>query len=282
MKKKDRCTARTITGAGRRCEKRADHVTSEYDVVHKAGGLTWREREVGRGQRASRGIFDEAFTTTLHFDGKPLNVDLHSLFRPLDAPEVAEVRFNSDGAAPPNPESQLTDWWLELATDEAARTVPKAVEYSATDLADIGHVLARTAGRTVSDEEAAELGVFFYLQGKLSRWAGAVAQGKRPSDDTIFDIGVYCRMAQRIRQFGNWPGVALDDGSIFHSMCTEPCDPNCSAPAAYPCNHIGGHLPHCEGDPRNEAAGTDELKHVCPVATNPSLSNADCTCKEIR
>lgn len=107
----------------------------------------------------------------------------------------------------PSMEQTLRAWWMDLAADEAERTIPKAVEYSATDLADIGHVLARSAGRSVSDEEAAELGVFFYLQGKLSRWAGAVMDGRRPSDDTIFDIGVYCRMAQRIRAVGSWPGV---------------------------------------------------------------------------
>jgi hypothetical protein len=104
-------------------------------------------------------------------------------------------------------EIELRGFWFDMAEKEATAIVPKALEYSATDLADIGHVLARTAGRTVSDEEAAELGVFFYLQGKLSRWAGAVAQGQRPSDDTIYDIGVYCRMAQRIRQAGSWPGL---------------------------------------------------------------------------
>lgn len=108
---------------------------------------------------------------------------------------------------PPTPEQRLTRWWMAHAKEEVDRTVPKAIEYSSTDLADIGHQLARTAGREVDSEEAAELGIFFYLQGKLSRWAGAIAQGKRPSDDTIFDIGVYCRMAQRIRDVGGWPGI---------------------------------------------------------------------------
>jgi hypothetical protein len=111
------------------------------------------------------------------------------------------------------PEQQLTEWWMTAAEDEIARTVPKAIEYSATDLTDIGHDLARTMGREVSDEEAAELGVFFYLRGKVARWVGAVMAGKRVSDDTLFDIGVYVRMCQRIREFGNWPGVTLPEAA---------------------------------------------------------------------
>lgn len=103
--------------------------------------------------------------------------------------------------------AELESWWLARAQDEIERTIPKAVEYSSTDLVDIGRDLARMAGREVSDEEAEELGVFFYLRGKLSRWYGAILNGKRPSDDTIFDIGVYCRMVQRIRDSGGWPGL---------------------------------------------------------------------------
>jgi hypothetical protein len=120
---------------------------------------------------------------------------------------LAHELMGQVGPVPTDAAEQLRAWWFHMADIEIEATVPKAVEYSSTDLADIGHVLARTAGRKVSNEEAAELGVFFYLQGKLSRWAGAIAQGKRPSDDTIFDIGVYCRMAQRIRYSGNWPGT---------------------------------------------------------------------------
>jgi hypothetical protein len=105
------------------------------------------------------------------------------------------------------PEQELTEWWVRLAETEVERTVPKAIEYSATDLTDIGHDLARTAGREVDDEEAAELGVFFYLRGKMARWVGAVIAGQRVSDDTLFDIGVYVRMAQRIREKGSWPGT---------------------------------------------------------------------------
>ena len=101
----------------------------------------------------------------------------------------------------------LRQWWLGQAENEIKRTVPKAVEYGATDLVDIGRDLARCMGRTVSDEEAAELGIFFYLRGKMSRWVDAVARGERVSDDTMFDLGVYVRMAQRVRSHGGWPGI---------------------------------------------------------------------------
>lgn len=154
---------------GNQCQHRRKHNKTDLVITHQAGDLVWCDD--GRHEHG-------------------------------ESPVTKKIN-----GAQPGGEQQLIDWWMGKAASEAERTIPKAVEYSATDLADIGHVLARTAGRKVSDEEAAELGVFFYLQGKLSRWAGAVAAGKRPSDDTIFDIGVYCRMAQRIRSAGNWPGL---------------------------------------------------------------------------
>lgn len=99
----------------------------------------------------------------------------------------------------------LAGWWLQKAESEVAQTVAKAVEYGATDLVDIGKSLARVAGREVTDQEAAEWGIFFYLEGKLSRWRSALERGDRPSDDTLLDVGVYARMAQRNREAGGWP-----------------------------------------------------------------------------
>jgi len=104
-------------------------------------------------------------------------------------------------------EHELRTWWMDIAGAEIDLTVPKAVEYGSTDLIDIGIMLARTMRRTVTEEEAAELGVFFYLIGKIARWQSAIERGERPSDDTLLDIGVYVRMAQRIRHAGGWPGV---------------------------------------------------------------------------
>lgn len=124
------------------------------------------------------------------------------------------------GATPVNPtgrrgyeaEDALSHWWYDKAAAEIVLTVPKAIEYGSTDLTDIGLMLARTMRRTVNQEEAAELGVFFYLIGKIARWQSAIERGERPSDDTLLDIGVYVRMAQRIRDAGGWPGVDAPDG----------------------------------------------------------------------
>lgn len=112
------------------------------------------------------------------------------------------------------------DWWLETAQNEIRRTVPKAIEYGSTDLIDVGRDLAKCMHREVTDEEAAELGIFFYLRGKISRWVDAVARGARPSDDTLFDIGVYVRMAMRVRAVGGWP-----TGNKTETVVGLPGDP---------------------------------------------------------
>lgn len=125
--------------------------------------------------------------------------------------DITMEQIMTDAATPGDPHAdmraELTDWWVELATQEADKVVPKAVEYGALDLIQIGQDLALCAGREVTDEEAAEMGVYFYLRGKLARWTDAVITGRRVSDDTLHDIGVYVRMAQRIRAKGSWPGV---------------------------------------------------------------------------
>lgn len=119
----------------------------------------------------------------------------------IDANELAEAMV-------PNAlEALLSGWWMDLAEEEVRRVVPKAVEYGALDLIQIGHDLALTAGRQVTDEEAAEMGIYFYIRGKLARWTDAIARGDRPSDDTLHDLGVYVRMAQRVRHSGGWPGL---------------------------------------------------------------------------
>lgn len=105
------------------------------------------------------------------------------------------------------PMEGLEKWWWDQATTEINKTVPKAIEYGSTDLVEIGRTMAVNMGREVSDEEATELGIYFYLVGKLARWTDAVRRRVRPSDDTLFDLGVYVRMAQRNRSAGGWPGV---------------------------------------------------------------------------
>lgn len=117
--------------------------------------------------------------------------------------------------APRTALEELTDWWVALAREEATKVAPKAVEYGATDLAEIGRQLVAAGAKPTPAPTytagLAELGVYFYVLGKLARWTDAVATGRRVSDDTLFDIGIYIRMAQRIRAAGSWPGVNLQE-----------------------------------------------------------------------
>jgi hypothetical protein len=111
------------------------------------------------------------------------------------------------------PMAELIQWWVANASQTIASITGKIDEYggrhtAALDLIDVGRLVARIAGRTVDDEEATELGIFFYLAGKLSRWAAAVGEGRRPSDDTLHDTAVYAQMAQRNRAVGGWPWPA--------------------------------------------------------------------------
>lgn len=102
----------------------------------------------------------------------------------------------------------LASWWLYTAAGEVDAMMPKVIEYGATDLAWVGRQMAEAQGRlNVHDEEAAEIGIYWFILGKMARWGAAVREGRRPSDDTLHDIGVYVRMAQRVRDAGGWPGL---------------------------------------------------------------------------
>lgn len=100
----------------------------------------------------------------------------------------------------------LADWWREQAETEIDMVVAKAVEYSASDLIDIGRAVL---GEGLTAEEYAEAGIAFYLFGKISRIMGAIREGRRPSADSWLDAGIYSRMGQRVIQVGSWPGVNL-------------------------------------------------------------------------
>jgi hypothetical protein len=182
------------------------HHTRASEAVRKlseAAGvpedLLASERASGAPFRPSGGVPPQPARLDLFFDP---NVPTEALMSNPD--EMAQALNPNDL------EALLTEWWMGKAEEEVRRTVPKAVEYGSTDLAQIGHDLAAMAGRKVSDEEAAELGIMFYARGKMSRWIDAVIRGDRVSDDTLFDLGVYVRMAQRVRDAGGWPGLTRD------------------------------------------------------------------------
>jgi hypothetical protein len=110
----------------------------------------------------------------------------------------------------------VRDWWIIKAASEIDPLISKAIEYGgaerASDLVEIGRTMAASGvitppGLTPEQEEAhyAELGMYFYLVGKMARWTAAISEGRRASDDTLLDIGVYVRMCQRVREAGGWP-----------------------------------------------------------------------------
>lgn len=99
----------------------------------------------------------------------------------------------------------LTDWWMDTAKAEVEPVAVKAVEYGPNSMIEVGRAMGRMSGRDLTNEEAIEVACMFYISGKLGRWVDAVAHGKRPSDDTIHDIGIYIKMTQRNRQVGGWP-----------------------------------------------------------------------------
>lgn len=102
--------------------------------------------------------------------------------------------------------SDLIKWWTSQAEKDAQTTVPKAIEYGSADLIEIGRAMARAARRpNLTDAQAAELGIYFYVVGKLGRWTAAVEEGRPVSDDTLFDISVYITMVRRVRATGGWP-----------------------------------------------------------------------------
>lgn len=193
-------------GLGWRCEKRAGHGEKSGRFIkrtHRAEYVTWGPDEgslwTGTQQNLASGT-GAGVPVALDPDAMGLNLlaSLKTNFERMDQTERATDPRRIE----------LAQWWRDTAEAEIEQTVDKAIEYGATDLVDIGRSLARVADREIDDSQAAEWGIFFYLEGKLSRWRSAIERGGVPSFDTLLDIGVYARMAQRVRTAGSWPGVA--------------------------------------------------------------------------
>lgn len=108
----------------------------------------------------------------------------------------------------------LNQWWMDIAHEEAIAVVDKAVEYGANSMTELGHEIAKLSGRKISDGQAIELACYFYIKGKMGRWSDAIVAGKDVSDDTLGDIGVYVRMAQRVRSNGGWPGTVNETKEV--------------------------------------------------------------------
>lgn len=103
--------------------------------------------------------------------------------------------------------AELEQWWSETAHEDLMACAPKAIEYGAQDLADMGRAMAQMLGTegVVSDADMIELACVFYVYGKMSRMIGAIRDGRRASDDTLHDISVYTMMIRRARAVGGWP-----------------------------------------------------------------------------
>ena len=103
--------------------------------------------------------------------------------------------------APPLPE-----WWRQLMEREIGRVMPKVEEYGATDLAVMGRALVALLPPPMQNEAVGmEMACAFYALGKIGRIVSSYATGKLPREDSWHDMGVYARMAQRIRETGRWP-----------------------------------------------------------------------------
>lgn len=119
----------------------------------------------------------------------------------------------ASATAPLSREQQLANWWRQQSENEIEQTVAKAVEYSGTlgglpaDLVDLGRQVAfvQRRERDFTDAELAEIGIWAYIQGKVNRWSSALRNGRMVSSDTLLDIGIYTRIAAKIRETGQWP-----------------------------------------------------------------------------
>lgn len=115
--------------------------------------------------------------------------------------------------------NQIVDWWREVSEMDAAAAAAKSTEYggsgAAIDLVWLGEQLNDMRqgsvgadwinGNRVPTRVAIELGIFFYLLGKIARWKAAILEDRPVSDDTIKDIHTYAMMARYNREHGSWP-----------------------------------------------------------------------------
>jgi hypothetical protein len=102
-------------------------------------------------------------------------------------------------------------WWTAINESEFGQTIAKCVEYGSEggDLVSIGRSMAEIAKAQpppgVSERQYwTELGIHFYLTGKVARAQEAFREGRMPSEDGILDSVVYSRMSRRTRQRGYW------------------------------------------------------------------------------
>lgn len=101
--------------------------------------------------------------------------------------------------------NELRLWWTGKSREDSELVVSKYKEYGNTALVEVGQQLASITGREVSEAEAQELGIWFFMVGKMARWKTAILKGERVSEDTLNDLAVYAFMARRVHEKGGWP-----------------------------------------------------------------------------
>ena len=112
-----------------------------------------------------------------------------------------------EGDQTPEGIKELSAWWRNETRSELDSVIPKAMEYGSADLKVIGFALSQMIGEP-KDVTNDELGIAFYVLGKVARLVGGYADGRKPSDDTWHDIAIYTKMAQFARYKGEWGGFA--------------------------------------------------------------------------
>ena len=91
--------------------------------------------------------------------------------------------------------NRLDKWWCEHAAAESKTMLAKLDEYGTGDLHEIGVRLAQFAKwEDPTELQAYEIGVMFYLIGKMQRIITAAHLQRDASDDTWHDIAVYAKM----------------------------------------------------------------------------------------
>ena len=116
-----------------------------------------------------------------------------ALFDIAQIPDAAQARAN-----------HLAEWWLERAREDIRYMVPKAIAYGSADLQVMGEAMLTLMPQCRGKVDGQELAISFYLLGKVARLFGAYVQGEKPSDDTWHDAHIYARMAEHVREFGQW------------------------------------------------------------------------------
>ena len=174
-------------------------------------GVNHHHIQIGSGQRQEvhGGPINECGVTECQNHVR--NVMAHEETAHFPTDEEVDEKLNAVQKDLAAEAAEIAEWWVNTATTDALRTVPKAVEYGAVDFDSMGLAMVALVKDKFNGADDAELmrvgremAAMFYLNGKIGRALGAFQQGMRPSDDTIFDICVYAMMWRRIREKGHW------------------------------------------------------------------------------